>query len=400
VPQHPRVSPAAAVLPAVSYAPAPSAAAAGRALYPLHLGDTWRSPPDGCRLEDFAAARHRDLYRYAPPRGLAALVDALVERTRAATGVAVGRRNLLVTAGATAGCAAVLGALVAPGEEVLMLAPRWPLVAGMARVFGAVPVDVPALGVRSAEELVARVEARAGERTVALYLNSPNNPSGAVLPRAAVEALVAWAGRRDLWVLADEVFGSFVYAGVGGDGSDGSEGVYRGDGDGKPAGAFGLAPERTFVLGSFSKTYGMAGNRCGWVVGPLPAMAEVTKVNTQLVYAAPTAAQLAALAALGGAGDAWLAAARRQYRETGALVAARLGAPAPQGATFLFLDAAASLDGGGLPAFLRRCAARGLLLAPGPSFGPYPTHVRLCFSAAPPLVVERGAELLAGLLGR
>jgi aspartate/methionine/tyrosine aminotransferase len=102
----------------------------------------------------------------------------------------------------------VLGALVAPGEEVLMLAPRWPLVAGMARVFGAVPVDVPALGVRSPEELVARVEALASERTVALHLNSPNNPSGAVLPRAAVEALVSWAGRRGLWVLADEVFGS------------------------------------------------------------------------------------------------------------------------------------------------------------------------------------------------
>ncbi len=385
MPPHPRVNPGASALPAVAYTPPGAAARGGRDLFPLHLGDTWRPPPEGCRLEDLAAARHEDLYRYAPPRGLPALVDALAERTRAATGVPVQRRNLLVTAGATAGCAAVLAALLSPGDEVLLLAPRWPLVAGQVRLLGAVPVDVPVLGVEgadSADELVARLERRAGGRTTALYLGSPSNPSGAVLHRPALEALAGWARRRGLWLIADEVFADFVYAGDG------------------PGSALALAPERTFVLRSFSKSHGMAGNRCGWVVGPLPAMGEVAKASTQLAYAAPTGAQLAALAALGEAGDAWLDAARRQYRATGARVAARLGAAAPQGATFLFLDAAGSLAGADLAPLLRRCAARGLLLAPGPSFGPYPTHVRLCFSAAPPEVVERGAELLAELLGR
>ena len=80
--------------------------------------------------------------------------------------------------------------------------------------------------------------------------------------------------------------------------------------------------------------------------------------------------------------------------------AARLGLPAPQGSTFLFLDVAEQLDGRGLEGLLEDCVERGLLVAPGPSFGPYPTHVRLCFTAAPPDVVARGVEVLATLLGR
>jgi N-succinyldiaminopimelate aminotransferase len=376
------VSPAALALPAVSYSIPRRAAEAGGEAFPLHLGDTWRLPPPGCRMEDLAAAGHPDLYRYAPPQGLPALVDALLERTRAETGVPVRRKNLLVTAGATAGLAAVLGTLLSPGEELLLLAPHWPLAAGLARAFGALPVQVPFHGVaRSAEEAVALVAARATPRTAALYLSSPNNPTGEVLPRAWIEALVEWARREGLWVLSDEVFRDFVYAGEAID-------------------TFSLAPERTFSFRSFSKSYGMAGNRCGWVMGPLRPLGEALKMSTQLVYSAPTSAQRAALAALQGPGEAWIGEARWQYAETGRRAAGRLGLPSPQGGTFLFLDVARELNGEGLTDFLRRCATRGLLLAPGPSFGPYPTHVRLCFSAAPPETVERGVELLVGMLGR
>jgi N-succinyldiaminopimelate aminotransferase len=83
----------------------------------------------------------------------------------------------------------------------------------------------------------------------------------------------------------------------------------------------------------------------------------------------------------------------------GERAAARLGLPAPRGSTFLFFDVAGCLDGRGLGGFLEDCVERGLFVAPGASFGPYPTHVRLCFTAAPPDVVDRGVEVLAALLG-
>ena len=67
--------------------------------------------------------------------------------------------------------------------------------------------------------------------------------------------------------------------------------------------------------------------------------------------------------------------------------------------TFLFLDVADKLDDRGLGGFLEACVDRGLFVAPGPSFGPYPTHARLCFTAAPPDVVARGVEVLASVMG-
>jgi N-succinyldiaminopimelate aminotransferase len=194
-------------------------------------------------------------------------------------------------------------------------------------------------------------------------------------------ALAEWARRHHLWILADEVYEDLLYEG---------EHCYA-----RP-----LAPERTLAAHSFSKAYGMAGNRCGYMVGPEGVMLELRKVATHTFYSTPTASQLAALAALGDGGRRWLESARAQYGDTGRRAAERLGLLPPQGSTFLFFDVADRLDERGLPGFLEDCVDRGLFLAPGSSFGPYPTHVRLCFTAAPPEVVLRGVEVLAELLGR
>ena len=181
-------------------------------------------------------------------------------------------------------------------------------------------------------------------------------------------------------MLADEVYEDYVYAG---------EHTY----------ARSLVPERTFASYSFSKAYGMAGNRAGYVVGPSDGMAQVRKVSTHTFYSTPTASQLAALAAMRTAGP-WVDAARAQYAETGRRAAQRLGVPAPEGSTFLFLDVASRLGPGGMGAFLEECVQHGILVAPGGSFGPFPTHVRMCFTAAPPDRTLRGVDVLAGLLGR
>jgi len=351
-------------------------------IYPLHVGDTWMEPPEGCRMEDLRVAEHPGMHRYAAPQGMPALLDAIVERVRQRTGVPTERDNVLVTTGATGGLGAVAGAILSPGDEVLLLAPHWPLITGIVQSFHGVPVDVPFLGVAdSPETAVEIVRERLTARTVALYLNTPNNPSGQLIPRSWIETLVDWAAREDLWIIADEVYEDYVYEG---------EHTYC-----RP-----LAPERTLASHSFSKAYGMAGNRCGYVVGPPEAVEQLKKIGLHSFYSTPTASQIAALRVLSGPGDPWVAQAREQYRETGRRVAERLGLPAPLGSTFLFFDAAPFLDETGLGGFLERCVDRGLFLAPGSSFGPYPTHVRLCFTAAPPDVIGRGAEALAPLMGR
>jgi len=351
--------------------------ASGRPPVPLHVGDTWMDPARGCRMEDLKVADHAGLHRYSPVPGYPELRDRIAEVHAGRTGVATSREQIVVSAGATAGLAAAVAALVAPGEDVLLAAPYWPLIAGSVRAFHANPIDVPVMTeADSAEQAVAIFERHRSDRTVAVYWNTPHNPTGRLLDRAWLAALTDWAREHDLWILSDDVYEDYVYDG---------EHVYSRS----------LAPERTISVHSFSKAFGMAGNRCGYLAGPEGAIGAIKRIITNINYSACSASQRAALNALDGAGQPWVEAARTQYAELGREAAAALGLPAPMGSTFLFPDVSDALDERGLDGFLGDLAEAGVLVAPGPSFGPYPSHVRLCFTAAPPDEIRRGVEILA-----
>jgi N-succinyldiaminopimelate aminotransferase len=383
VPRHPGVSSSIAGIGGAVYSQVAHRLAEHTGeVYPLHVGDTWLEPAEGCRMQDLSVDEHPGMHRYAAPQGLPDLLESIVERTRSRTGVPTGPENVLVTAGATGGLGAILGAILEPGDEVLILAPYWPLITGIVRCFHGSPVEVPFIGrAESAATGVELVRRCRSARTVALYLSTPNNPTGQVIPPEWIEALVGWAVGEGLWIVSDEVYEDYVY-------------------EGRHAYARPLAPERTFSAHSFSKAFGMAGNRCGYVTGPAEAMEALRKVSTHSLYSTPTASQIAAARALDGRGDAWITDVKRRYRQMGTAAAERLGLPAPAGSTFLFLDVAENLDERGMLGFLEDCADRGLFVAPGPSFGDYPTHIRLCFTSAAPDVVARGVDVLAGLLGR
>ena len=349
-------------------------------VYPLHVGDTWLEPAEGCRMEDLRVDEHPGMHRYANPQGLPELIDAVVDRSRSRMGVPTERSSVLIAAGATGALGAVIGSVVQPGDEVLVLAPYWPLITGIVRCFHGEPVTVPFLDeVDYPESAVEAVRARLTPRTVALYLSTPNNPTGRVFPASWVDSLVDWAVAQKLWVVSDEVYEDYVYRG---------EHAY----------ARSRAPHQTFSVHSFSKAFGMAGNRCGYVVGPDPAMQSLKKVSTHAFYSTPTASQIASCRALDGRGDAWIEEVRPQYKALGDAAAERLDVPAPEGGTFLFVDASDRLDERGLLGFLERCADQGLFLAPGPSFGPYPNRVRVCFTCAEPEIVRAGIDILARML--
>ncbi|MGA7992784.1 MAG: pyridoxal phosphate-dependent aminotransferase [Thermoanaerobaculia bacterium] len=382
MPRPPGISPAAAALRGSPYSSLLGRMATHRGeVFPLHVGDTWREAPAGCRPEELPAGLP-GINRYTDVWGLPELRDAIAARTTEDTGRPVSRSNVLVTGGATAGLMAAVAALVAPGEEVLLLGPRWPLIEGHVHLAGATPVEVPLfLGDLSPAAAVAAVRAHATVRTAALYLNTPSNPTGRVLPEETVDALAGFAREASLWLLADEVYELYAYAGVH-----------------RPA--YAAAPERTVAAHSLSKAWGLAGARCGWLVGPEAALVEIVKIGAHTIYSAPTASQHAALRILAGGGDAWVAEARAEYAATGREAARRLGVPAPEGGTFLFVDVADALDTRGLMGLLEDVADEGLFLAPGPSFGPYPTHVRLCYTAVPPDAALRGVDILRRFLGR
>jgi aspartate/methionine/tyrosine aminotransferase len=350
-------------------------------IFPLHVGDTWKEPFVGSRMEDLRVAEHPGMHRYVDTHGIPPLLDALVEKLRARNGLVAERANVLATGGATGALAAAVGSIASPGEEVLILSPYWPLIRGIVQSFHAEPVEVPFYDrVGSADEAVARVREHLSPRSVALYVSTPSNPTGRVLPGGWLEVLADLARREGLWILSDEVYEDYVYEG---------EHVSIGH----------FAPERTLSVFSFSKAYGMAGNRVGCLVGPAESIVAARKIGTHTVYHPPTAGQLAALAALRG-GDAWIESTRESYRAVGHAAARTLGVAPPAGGTFLFLDVASELDERGLWGFLEDCLDDGILLAPGPSCGQaYPTWVRLCFTAAPPDDVAEALRRLAKRLG-
>ena len=384
MPRYPEVNRCIALLGARVYSTlAQRAEDSGQPLYPLHIGDTYTEPALGCRMQDLSVDELPGLHRYAPVAGLPELRQAIALDYNHQMSSEIGAQQVLVTAGATGGLSACVAALVEPGDEVLLLAPYWPLIAGIVTSHSGVPVAVAAHDVQqNVSGLLERLEAACTARTVALYLNTPNNPTGCVYSRAWLQAVADWAEKKGLWIFSDEVYASYVY-------------------EGQHVSMRELCPERSIVVHSFSKTYGMAGNRVGFLVADADVITAVNKISTHTVYCAPKASQVAALRALGGAGGAWVEQMRESYRRTGQAAAKRLGLAPAQGSTFLFFDVAAQLDQRGLLGLLQDAADRGVLVAPGASFGPgYDTYLRVCFTSAPPSHVLQGVDLLAQLLGR
>ncbi len=392
MPRSPHVSPRIAGLSSSVFSRlAASIAQIDGERFPLHVGDTWRAPATGAHLSDFTEASHPGMHRYTRPQGHPELLAALAD----VRGCHPART--LVTAGATGGLSAVAGTVVDPGDEVVILGPHWPLISGIVRCAHGIARVVPffdrldaALAEHgTADKAVAALLGDSiGPSTVALYINTPNNPTGKVLSAPVLAALAAVARTHNLWLWSDEVYDHYTFAG-------------------KHLRVSSFAPERTFSAWSFSKAYGIAGARCGTIEVPdVPGLwDEVRKSAMHSVYQAPTVAQLAA-ARLLRTGDDWLAESRSAYQEIGWWAADALGLDRPEGGTFLFVDVSHALDPAlpddeALTAFLLRCIQQGLILAPGDSCGPtYGRHVRLCFTSAPPDAVRRGVSVLAGLLGQ
>jgi aspartate/methionine/tyrosine aminotransferase len=374
MPRHPHISPAIAAMQGGVFSRLVHRIAGIEGeRYPFHVGDTWLEPPEGCRLEDFTVAEHPGMHRYASPHGHPDLLSA-IEHKRG-----VDRSRVLVTAGATGALGSVASALLEPGDEVIILAPYWPLISGIVRENRGSVVEAPFYDRPGTP--AQRLAPHLSDKTVAIYLNSPNNPSGAVLSDTELAEIAAFAREHDLWIWADEIYETQCYR--------------------RPYAAIAPhAPERTISAYSFSKAYGMAGNRVGYLILPEGLFGAVRKCTLHGFYSVTTGAQLAAARVM-RTGDAWLAEAAALYQAAGDAAAATLGVDPPLSGTFLFLDVREHLDERGLHGFLCDCIDEGLVLAPGTSCGSmYDTHVRACFTSAPPDVTARGMEKLAALLER
>lgn len=365
-------------------------AARGGDLIPLHIGDSYLEPPQAARFGSIIERHGADdeLYRYGPVAGLDALRNAIADDLRG-HGRAMpdldAKRHILIAAGATHALSCAARVILEPGDDVLLLAPYWPLAHGIIHATGARAVEVPftqRLFKDSTLSTADVLRAALTPKTRAIYLITPNNPDGKVLTRDQLAGIATFACEKDLWVIADECYADFTF--------------------GVPHISIASLPgmaQRTISAYSFSKSHALAGARVGYAVAPAEVVSGAQRVSTHTIFNVPVLMQRTVAAAL-QAGPRWAERALLIYRHSldasiEALRGSKIRFSPAEGGAYLFLDFTEVLEDKPLSALLQRAIDRGVLIAPGEAFGlAYAKWGRLCFTAvALPRLLEGIARL-------
>ena len=318
-------------------------------------------------LEAMHAAALGGATGYAMVPGIDDLRNAVATRLTARTGVPTTLDNVLITAGGQAALFAAFRAALDEGDTALYINPYYATYPGTIRSVGGVPKAVTAEADNGFLPTFEALDAAAAGAK-ALLINSPNNPTGAVYGRDTLKAIAAVAKKHDLIVISDEVYDTQVW--------EGEHISIRS--------LEGMA-ERTFVVGSMSKSHAMTGSRVGWLVGPDEAMGHVLNLLTNTNYGVAGFTQRAALFAL-GLGEAFESEIGAPFQRRRALAqkalegqnAIRLSQPS--GAMYLMLDIRATgLSGDDFAD--RLLMERHIAVMPGESFGDAAAgHVRIAMT--------------------
>lgn len=276
--------------------------------------------------------------------------------------------DIVVTSGGLNGLAGSFQALLDPGDEVLVPEPGFANYAAQVMLAGGRPSPVPLLPERQWSydfDALARAVTR---RTRILVVNSPSNPTGAVLARTELEALAEFAAQHDLVVVSDEAYEELIYTR-----SHQSFATCEG------------ARDRTVSVFSLSKTYAMTGWRVGYVVAPPTLASEIAKVQEHLIGCPSSVSQAAALAAVTGPKETIVEMLAEYRRRRDLTVAGLQGAAGvtcvtPAGALYAFPHFA-SLGADPASALLERARVQ---VVPGEAFGRnVPQYIRLSFAGDP-----------------
>lgn len=356
-------------------------------VYDFSLGNPDIPPPAKAREVLLAQAESavRPLgLGYCPNAGLPEFREALARMLSKQQAADVRAADVVVTCGAAGALTSFFRAVLEPGDEVLCPAPYFVEYGAYCGHFGGVLKTVPSL-LPDFQPDVEALEAAVTERTRAIIVNSPNNPTGCIYSRETLERLGRMVDRvnasreRALYLLSDEPYRFLAYDGA----------VVP---PVLPASRFAL------VLGSFSKSLSLAGERVGYLaasaampdVGLL--MSAVTMTNRTLGFVnAPVLGQRLALALLGEGVDLAVYDRRRQAMAE-VLTAAGIRFAMPKGAFYFFPEA----PGGDDQAFVQALLAQNVLAVPGAGFG-FPGHFRLSFSVDEAVIRRSAAGFKAAV---
>ena len=195
--------------------------------------------------------------------------------------------EIMVTVGAMEGLYLALVSILNPGDEVIIPAPYYVNYTQMVQMCHAVPVIVDNSERNDLSFDVADIEKAITDKTRAIMINTPSNPTGRIIPQEAIEGIAELAKKRNLVVISDEVYKCLIY-------------------DNRPFQSIVAIPgmrERTILINSLSKEFCMTGYRIGYVLAPQEVIAAMTKLQENVAACAPLPSQYAAIMALSGEED-------------------------------------------------------------------------------------------------
>ncbi len=336
-------------------------------LIPLWVGEGDLPTPGFISGAAMAALEAGETF-YTWQRGIPELRQALSRYYERHFGRALSPEHFYVVGSGMQAIQLTLQAIASPGDDIVYLTPAWPNLAAAAEIAGVRPLAVPLRFSEGRWQLdLDRLEAAITPNTKALFVNTPSNPTGWTATAEDLRAMLRIARRRGLWVMADEIYARYFYAG----GRAPSFLDVMEDGD------------RVIFVNSFSKNWSMTGWRVGWIVAP-PQMGQV--IENLVQYSTSGVAQFmqkGAIAAL-DEGDAFVQAnidkaARARDLLCDALIATnRVETLKPDGAIYAFLKIDGVTDS--RQAALDIVDKTGVGLAPGTAFGEGGSlFMRACF---------------------
>ena len=361
--------------------------AAGLDVIGFGAGEPNFPTPDYVVEAAVAACRDPRNYKYTPTPGLPELRRAIADKTLRDSGYEVEPDQVVVTNGGKQAVYSTFQVLLNPGDEVIIPTPYWTSYPEAVKLADGVPVTVFAGGDRGFEPDLDALEAARTERTKAIIVNSPNNPTGAVWSADTIVRIAKWAIEHHIWIISDEIYEHLNY--------DDAKTTYIGA-------AVPECRDQLIVLNGVAKTYAMPGWRVGWLIAPLPVAKAAAKLQGHMTSNVANVSQRAALAAVSGSLDA-VHAMRAAFDVRRRAIVAALNdidgvvCPTPTGAFYAFADVTGLL---GVPLGEKGtvCASSSELAAalldeahvaavPGEAFGA-PGYLRFSYALADDQLAE------------
>jgi len=333
------------------------------------------------------AAIDANFTRYTAAAGIPELREAVCARYKRDYGVEIAAAEVLMTAGGKQALFNTALALFDNGDEVITHAPYWPTIPEQVKLAGATPVIVQT---RSEDGFAVDAEAMIRAitpRTKAIILNSPCNPTGALVDEATAGAITDAAAKRGIWMIVDLCYEQLIYEKV-------PHNLVRV--------LFDRHRDRTVIAGSASKSYAMTGWRCGWTIAPKELTSAFNTIQGQTTSNITSITQKAALAAVSGAQDS-VVVMLNEYRKRRDSIHQWLTANPgikcvmPGGAFYLFPDISGLLSPDGLKTSAEFAQAllekEFVVVTPGEGFDA-PGYLRISYATSMEQLREGATRIL------